>query len=197
MKLYFDGCSWTKGEELENREDRFSKLICKKLGAEEYNIAKCGGSNDRIIRNLLVEHNIEDYDLAIIQMTFPARTEYYNKKWIRVNPKHNYSKWLHGENGDIRRLGEKFEDHNDFWKYYYTDVTNKKYFDVKEKIQYETIKNCCKIPLVLTTINRWTKLPILQLDNNIQKHHYGHPTKEGHQKIAQLIRETHLDKLST
>ena len=190
MKIYFDGCSWTKGEELENQEEeRFSKLICNELGAEETNLAIKGGSNDRIIRNLLVENNIEEYDLAVIQMTFPARTEYYTDKWIRVNPKQNYNEWLHGEGGDIRRLGEKFGDHSDFWKYYYTDVTNKKYFDVKEKIQYETIKNCCKIPLVLCTINNWSRLGMKIDFPALRKHHYGHPTKEGHRLISRKILE--------
>ena len=73
MKIYFDGCSWTKGAELENpEEERYSKLICNHLGAEETNLSMSGGSNDRIVRQLLVEINIEEYDLAIIQMTFPA-----------------------------------------------------------------------------------------------------------------------------
>ena len=76
MKIYFDGCSWTQGTELENQEEeRYSKLICNHLGAEENNLGYGGGSNDRIVRNLLVENNIEKYDAAFIQMTFPARTE--------------------------------------------------------------------------------------------------------------------------
>ena len=30
MKIYFDGCSWTYGTELENKEqERFSRLICE------------------------------------------------------------------------------------------------------------------------------------------------------------------------
>lgn len=213
MKLYFDGCSWTKGEELENREEeRYSRLVCKELGAEETNLAVCGGSNDRIVRNLLIENNIEEYDLAIIQMTFPARTEYYydgekvkKDRWIRINPKYNYSNWLYKRKGSISRLNEKFIDYSAFWVDYYKHVMNQKYFDTKESIHYKTISNHCKVhnvPLILTTINRWTKLEFdLQLDHGIlrkiDKHHYGHPTKEGHQKIAQLIRETHLDKLST
>ena len=65
MKIYFDGCSWTKGEELENQEEeRYSKLICDKLGAEETNLGMGGGSNDRIVRNLVVENDIKNYDLA-------------------------------------------------------------------------------------------------------------------------------------
>ena len=118
MKIYFDGCSWTRGAELQNpEEERYSKLLCNELGAEETNIAKGGGSNNRIVRNLLVENNIEDYDLAVIQMTYPVRTEYFDKDWVRVNPKHNYNKWLHGLNGNISRLSDKFIDHNSFWKY--------------------------------------------------------------------------------
>ena len=44
MRIYFDGCSWTKGEELENQEeDRFSRLVANHFDAEEYNIAIRGG----------------------------------------------------------------------------------------------------------------------------------------------------------
>ena len=192
MKIYFDGCSWTKGEELENQEEeRFSKLICNKLGAEETNLAIKGGSNDRIIRNLLVENNIEEYDLAVIQMTFPARTEYYTDRWVRVNPKHNFNEWIHGRGGDIMKLREKFGDHNDFWKYYYVNVVNNKYLNLKEKIQYEILKNSCKIPLVLCTINSRSKQGMSIDFPALKKHHYGHPTKEGHRLIARKI----LDKI--
>ena len=196
MKIYFDGCSWTKGEELENKkEERFSKLVCDKLGAEELNLARCGGSNDRIIRNLMIEYDITKYDMAVIQMTFPVRTEFYNNKWkrdrwIRINPKYNYTKWLHGEDGDIKRLGEKFKNHSDFWKYYYLQITNEKYFETKEKIHYHTIRNSCKIPLVLVTINRWTKLPFdLQLNDGtrLMKHRMGHPNKHLHKEYADKI----------
>ena len=196
MKIYFDGCSWTAGAELENpEEERYSKILCNELGAEETNLAMDGGSNDRIVRNLLVENNIEDYDMAVIQMTFPVRTEFWNNKWnrdrwIRVNPKYNYNKWLQGENANIERLGEKFKDHSDFWKYYYLQVTNQKYFETKEKIYYHTIRNSCKIPLVLLTINRWTKLPFdLQLDDGTRRmrHRMGHPNKDLHQVFADKI----------
>ena len=160
MKIYFDGCSWCWGAELQDRyNERYSKLICDKLGAEETNHGIPGGSNDRIVRNLLVEYNIEEYDYVIIQMTFPPRTEYYDPKknkvnwehpenisqWVRVNAKHNYDKWLYDhKKGNIKRLAEKFENHNEFWKYYFLNVANQKLFDTKEKIHYETIRNYCE-----------------------------------------------------
>tara|TARA_B100000508_G_C11329650_1_gene213649 strand:- start:42 stop:638 length:597 start_codon:yes stop_codon:yes gene_type:complete len=192
-KIYFDGCSWTKGMELNDPlKERYSKLICDEVGAEEINFAMGGGSNDRVVRNLLVENNIEDYDLAIIQMTFPVRTEYYDKDWVRVNPKNNFSRWLNGEGGDIRRLGEKFSDHSDFWKYWYMQVSNKEYFETKENIHFQTIRNHCKtkgVPLILSTINRWSKLKFdfLMRVERKYKAEYGHPNKEGHRLIAKKI----------
>tara|TARA_B100001093_G_scaffold502665_1_gene555956 strand:- start:605 stop:1207 length:603 start_codon:yes stop_codon:yes gene_type:complete len=200
MKIYFDGCSWTKGEELENQEEeRYSKLICDKLGAEETNLGMGGGSNDRIVRNLVVENDIKNYDLAVIQMTFPARTEYWDDEWIKVNPKHNYSRWLNRKKEKmdfgLRTLSEKFTDHNQFWLYYYLKISNSKYFNVKEKIHYHTIKNHCKangVPLILCTINNWSSTRDLLINSyNLPKAHYGHPTKEGHQIIAKTI----LDKI--
>jgi len=197
MKIYFDGCSWTEGIELENQEEeRYSRFICNELGAEETNLGMRGGSNDRIVRNLLVENNIEDYDLAFIQMTLPARTEYCDDKWIKVNPANNFSMWLHGEDGDIRRIIEKFPHHSDFWKYWYMNVSNQKYFETKEKIYFQTIRNHCKVngvPLILSTINNWSKLDFDFYLNSkgLKVHQYGHPTKESHQKFAKMM----LDKI--
>jgi len=193
MKIYFDGCSWTQGAELENpEEERFSKLVCNELAAEETNIAVSGGSNDRIVRNLLVEKNIEDYDLAVIQMTLPTRTEYHYDKWVRVNPPHNFNQPFYQRQSIIKWFDEKvrLQQHSDFWKYYYTHITSVKYFETKEKIHYHTIRNAKKIPLVLLTINRWTKLPFdLQLENGTRsmKHRYNHPNKKYHKLIANKI----------
>tara|TARA_B100000508_G_scaffold69788_1_gene54526 strand:- start:1409 stop:2035 length:627 start_codon:yes stop_codon:yes gene_type:complete len=203
MKIYFDGCSWTKGEELENKkEERYSKLVCDELGAEEVNLARCGGSNDRIVRNLMIENNIQEYDYAVIQMTFPTRTEYLHEKdWIRVNPKQNYQKWIFSNsvkgkllslNGSLDRLSEKFQEHSEFWTTYYKNVMSEEYFHTKENIQMQTIRNHCKVnnvPLVLTSINKWTKQRFdLSLDKaTLPIHTYGHPTKEGHRMIADKI----------
>tara|TARA_B100000424_G_C22858078_1_gene457382 strand:- start:23 stop:631 length:609 start_codon:yes stop_codon:yes gene_type:complete len=194
MKIYFDGCSWTWGDELEDRKkERYSALLCDRLGAIEDNFSMCGGSNDRIVRNLLVNNKIEDYDLAVIQMTYPARTEYVSKnKWEKVSAKFNYSKWLREGIGDISRIGEKFPKHKDFWKYYYLEIANKIYFDTKEKIHFETIKAYCKsknVPLIFCTINNWSKLGFnLYFDKmRLKKHRYSHPTKESHKIITTRI----------
>tara|TARA_B100000925_G_C21789779_1_gene379978 strand:- start:28 stop:651 length:624 start_codon:yes stop_codon:yes gene_type:complete len=194
MKIYFDGCSWTRGEELQHPEhNRFSRLVCNQLGAQEVNLSMKGGSNDRIVRNLYCDNTIKECDLAVIQMTFPARTEYFKGgEWRKVNPMQNYTKWLHGENGDIKRLGEKFADHADFWKYFYMQVANREYFMTKERIQYETIRDNLRrrgIPLIIGTINRWTLLDFdIQMNNNNRhKCTYGHPNEEGHRLLSARI----------
>ena len=226
MKILFNGCSWTEGAELENpEEERYSRLVCNELGADEKNIAKGGGSNDRIIRNLMVENNIEKYNYAVIQMTFPARTEYLDNKWRHVNPcghppllkEHlagnisqemmcifqefidasdfNFSHWISEVKGRVARFS-KFRHHSDFWTYYYTKICNSNYFHTKEKIQYETIKSYCKskgVPLILCSINEWSKLNFDYLMRVKRKYRaeHSHPNKEGHRLIAKAI----LDKI--
>ena len=219
MRIYFDGCSWTKGAELENlEEERFSRLVCQDFDAEEKNISNSGGSNDRIVRNLLVNKNIEEYDLAVIQMTFPARTEYYSgityKKGVRksgwkcVNPKYNFSVILN----EMKQVGldsfdalfksafTQLKDHKRFWVDYYRTVTTPEFFEMKEKIQKQTIENHCKVkgvPLVICTINPWTNETFdLQMNrNSLPTHHFGHPTKEGHRTLADKIIRTAKTKL--
>ena len=81
MKIYFDGCSWTWGGELEDNEsDRFSAIVSKELGAEEHNFSRPMSGNDRILRQLVYDNDISEYDLAIIQMSYPSRTEYYERR---------------------------------------------------------------------------------------------------------------------
>ena len=209
MKIYFDGCSWTQGAELENpEEERFSRLICNELGAEETNLGVGGGSNDRIIRNLLVENNIEEYDLAVIQMTLPARTEYLKEmgmktRWIKVNPKANYTEWLYTDSNqeNMPELGDnKFDyhtqedGHTSFWRHYYKNITNLKYFSIKENIQLQTIRNHCEVkgvPLILCSINKWSRLNFdyimkVNLETRAKK---GHPNRLGHQKIAKNLKK--------
>lgn len=186
MRIYFDGCSRMWGGELENREqERFSALVCKKLNAEEHNFASAGASNDRIVRQLLVENDIRDYDLAVIQMTFPSRTEYYDKKWRKVTIQDTllWRPWKK----------KKSREHQDFWTYYYDKIHCEYHGNVREIITYQTIKNHCKVnnvPLILMTNNNWDT--DLKFDIEIEHTRYpktsgGHESKEGHQILAEDI----------
>lgn len=188
MKIYFDGCSWTYGTELENKEEeRFSKLISNHFDAEEVNLSCPGGSNQRIIRNLITEVDIKQYDLAVIQLTYSSRTEFHDgKDWrtINVNPRRV----------NIKNDFDNNVTHQDFWEYYYTHICNDVFLGTQEKIAYETILNYCKsknVPLILMSIDHKTILDYdLVLTKPWKRYPSApkkHPNKEGHKMIAQDV----------
>ena len=81
MKIAFAGCSFTWGDELENPEEqRFSRLVCNKLGSEEYNLAGRGWSNDILLHKFLKFCNSsEKPDVAVIQWTAISRWQAWDE----------------------------------------------------------------------------------------------------------------------
>mgnify|MGYP001197364845 FL=1 len=187
MEIYFDGCSRTYGGELEeeHRESqRFSRVFCEKIGARDHNKSQPGASNERILRNLFVENNICEYDFAVIQMSYPSRTEYYDmlkSKFYQVQPNKTFL---------LKR--SKKEDRQ-FWQHYYKNIYTDFQGVQKEKIVYQSIKDHCKVnnvPLILITNNNWST--DLEFDISLELEKYptlkgGHPTPEGHRMIADDI----------
>ena len=174
MKIYFDGDSFTRGCELLNyTESRFSRLISDHYNAEECNFAVNGSGNSTIARRLIVENNIKRYDLAIIQMSLPSRSEYYN-------------------GSEYKRL------HKLAREYYKINVYHDQFGKDYEYLYYKAIKDHCKlrnIPLVITT-NRSYKSEEANSDQrinfnlNLNKYpraKYGHPNETGHRMIADDI----------
>ena len=143
-------------------------------------------------------------------MTIPLRTEYLKvsrweeDKWIRVNLRRKFENWLHEDSETL--IGDKeyydtaqskfdsekklkVDDITKFWRHYYTRVANIKYFQTKEKIHLETIRNTCKakgVPLVLSTINTYSNLDFdyVMKVKKVTSAPKGHPNKLGHKIIA-------------
>tara|TARA_B100000927_G_C16406711_1_gene445625 strand:- start:390 stop:935 length:546 start_codon:yes stop_codon:yes gene_type:complete len=177
MKIYFDGCSYTRGDELSDPEKtRFSKIIANKLNSIDYNFAISGGSNRRIARNLL-EKDLSQYDIFIIQFTKILRTEYYNGvRWIKV-------KYPEFKNNKFRMGGKGLPHHViEFWKEYYNRYYHDMYGETDKKICYHAIKN-------LLHGKKYLMLDIDQLKDMVGDNRAigGHPDKKGHEIIAQYI----------
>ena len=69
MKLLFLGCSWTWGDELQNREkERYSSIIGKRLNADVVNLGENGFSNHAIAR-IFLDQNLDQYDYVFVQLT--------------------------------------------------------------------------------------------------------------------------------
>ena len=94
MKILFNGCSWTRGAELENiEEERFATLVCRELKAECDMKGAGGRGNHRITRTTLDALEESSYDLAVIQLSQPSRAEFYRDgqydsvKWHGIEEK--------------------------------------------------------------------------------------------------------------
>ena len=164
MKIYFDGCSWTHGCELQEPENtRWSKLVSDYYGAEEYNISENGSCNRRIVRNLL-EHNLDDYDIIIIQMSMNIRQEYFDgDNWQRVS---------------FSSSNLKDASHQEFFMHYYSEIYHSEYGHTDDKIYYTLIKKLLeKKKHLVVSIDRGksqSKLPLdmdlsLMLDDSMKR----------------------------
>jgi len=210
MKIYFDGSSWCWGAVLEDTfQSRFSKIICNKLGAEQYNISKCGASNSRMVRQLLVNHkDLSEFDLVVIQMTYPQRMEYYDgdkKKFVDCR---NWSQTAKLSTKQLREVtwlkkqrkllltNADLDPKDKAWLDYYRYIYEDEYADAYEDIHVTTIRNYCKvknIPLILATTKDKKKSKLLyDVYGDLPKKccfSCGHPNEEGHAIIAQQILE--------
>ena len=198
MKIYFDGDSWTRGNEIDEehrKSRRFSALVSKKLDAEEKNISKGGASNNRIVRQLLLENDISQYDLVIIQMTYPERSEIFReraKKWMTITigdtPLSNWYPWQ-----QRKKWLEKRGINHHFWTQYYREVYNETYGATYEMIHAATIRSHCKannVPLILMTNNNLVSKEKFDLDLEVPKYPKtvgAHPTEQGHKLISEDI----------
>ena len=205
-KIYFDGCSWCWGAELQDPfQSRFSKLVCDHYNAEEYNISRRGASNARMVRQLLVDHkDLSEFDLVVIQMTYPQRMEYYDRDKKRFVENRNWSQtaklslnqlreatWCKEQKKlllDNAELDSKDKAWLDYYKYIYED----EYGDVYDDMYATAIRSYCKVqgvPLILATTKK-KKHSKIEFDiycGDVPRATNGHPNEEGHSITAMRI----------
>ena len=208
MKIYFDGCSWTWGAELKDPyQSRYSKIVSDKLGAEEYNISKPGASNSRMVRQLLVDHkDLSEFDLVVIQMTYPQRMEYYDKDMRKFVQNRNWSQTAKLSINQLREvrwckdqrkllLNNAVLDNKDkAWLDYYRYIYEDEYGDTYDDMYATAIRSYCKansVPLILATTKKkkHSKLSYDVYCGDVPRASGGHPNEEGHSIQAQQILE--------
>ena len=125
MKLYFNGCSITYGDELENpKEFAWPALVAKSINAEFVNDAVPGGTNDGIMYKTIL--NLHDCDFFFIAWTGYARFTEYNpidNYEINFQPELGLDPNTHSSN-DLR---ENYYKYKDYGKIYYTHWYNDLY----------------------------------------------------------------------
>ena len=196
MKIYFDGCSHTWGAGLDTPElSRYSKIVSDHFGAEEHNIARRGGSDKRVLRNLL-ETDLEEYDCIIVQLTCRNRTEFFcddNKKWIQIN--------LETERRKGKTSSRLSESKNRFWNSYWRDIYTEDLGRINQMTIGHAIKNLLKDKKHLligisgrgggSIVSAPVDLNFANFDSEntirFRSNETKHPSEEGHQFIASEI----------
>ena len=162
MKIYFDGCAKTEGHVIKpNLHKRYSSLLCDKLGAEEFNIARNGGSNRRVVRNLL-EHDLSNYDVFIIQMCKRQRFE-----WFDIESGEWTNEGINLKRHENLKKKDNVSNYKKHFMFYYDNIYSDKMGDMDERICFAAIKsilqnkkhviiymgpNYCNVPVDLTYI---------------------------------------------
>jgi len=196
LKLYFDGDSFTYGGALHDQthslEHRWSKRICNYFGAEETNLSKNGVSNDHVLRHLFADgRNLEQYDIIFIQLTFPQRFHFWDKKKNKWRTYSTRSLEWSRDNNKLHNLDPKFIDFINYYAdHYYTDklgMTN-------ELIAYNSIVSHLKLlgkPFFISGLSNYGHI---KYDLSFSKFKYMtvskqdlHPSILGHQQIAKKV----------
>ena len=216
MFLYFDGCSHTWGEDLEdNLNERFSTLVSNHFSADHENGSRKGSSNDEITERTLTFIKNNPCDIGVVVMTQETRFK-FNPVYKTIMPglAHKPSKYPPKPG---RRWAEKYELSEIFFSKLYTSEVGAIQFYKNRFILEQAFKKK-GIPLILLQwinlkydgecvykdycegslplITSWILPSLLGLPktkeyfySEHQKEVAGHPNKKGHRKIADLIIE--------
>ena len=86
MKLYFNGCSHTFGDDLDCPQiQSWPAIVGNKTGYSHFNDAVSGGTNDRIVYSTI--KHIDQFDQFYIAWTYTSRfTRYRVEKNLRILP---------------------------------------------------------------------------------------------------------------
>jgi hypothetical protein len=104
MKLYFNGCSHTYGDDLSSRDKSWPAVVARNLGHDFVNDSVSGGSNERILYRT-VKH-LQEFDKFYIAWTYTSRFTRYradNNYEVNFNPQLHNS--LYGSDPDFKTYG--------------------------------------------------------------------------------------------
>jgi hypothetical protein len=106
MKLYFNGCSHTWGDDLSNPDSQaWPAVIANKLGCDFLNDAVSGGTNDRIMYQTI--KHAHEFDKFYIAWTYTSRFTRYradNNHEVNFNPQLTHK--MYGDRLEYKHYGK-------------------------------------------------------------------------------------------
>lgn len=111
MRLYFNGCSHTFGDDLVDQNNSWPSLVAKSLQCDFVNDAVSGGTNDRILYRTIKEAG--DFDRIYIAWTYTSRfTRYRSDNNYEVNFNTSLTNKLYSSSPEFKEYGKM---HYAFW----------------------------------------------------------------------------------
>jgi len=196
MFLYFNGCSYTMGMELDNGvRDRFSTIVSNYFKADHLNDAKGGDSNDEIVMRSLefLEDNVCDY--AIIMLTHAERMNFNKSIRPHTHPSF-YEEYYDDKVGSLNFYKNRYILEQEFDKkniplllLQYHNVYGDNVWSRRCKGKLQTIANRTMIDNALdrekTLLGRRKNKKYYYSD--IEKKTLCHFNIEGHKRVADYI----------
>ncbi len=161
MNFYFNGCSFTYGDELKDQKnDAWPALVAGSAGVDFLNDAISGGSNDRIVYKTL--SNFDRYDYFFIAWTSYTRFTEYNPVdnfEINFSPSLELDASLHYSD-DLKNHYEKYKNYGEmYYKHWFNELYEFKkwlqqiillqsFFDLHKK-KYMMLNTMCN------SLDRW------------------------------------------
>lgn len=139
MKLYFNGCSFTHGDELNNpSKDSWPSLVASNLNCNFLNDAVSGGTNDRIVYKTLLAPT--DFDCFFIAWTDYSRFTEYNPVdnfEINFNSQFRLDTSLH-HSDDLKKNYSKYKLYGEmYYKHWYNEL-----YEFKKWLQQIILLQC-------------------------------------------------------
>lgn len=106
MKLYFNGCSHTWGDDLQNPlTQSWPAVLSQRLGCDFVNDSQSGGTNDRIIYRTI--KNLDEFDKFYLAWTYTSRfTRYRSDNNHDVNFNLQITHSLYGKDQDFKNYAK-------------------------------------------------------------------------------------------
>lgn len=153
MKLYFNGCSHTFGDDLTDRTFAWPTLVANSLRCDFLNDSVSGGTNDRILYRTI--KHLDDFDVFFVAWTYTSRFTRYrfdNNHEVNFNSQLRHS--MYGHDPEFQNYGQLHYTvwHNELYSFklwLQSIVLLQKLFESKNK-KYIMLNACHNL------IDRWT-----------------------------------------
>ena len=184
-----------KGKFLD-RDNNFTVKEIEYGGAPHINIARCGMSNDLIVKEVIEFCEDQTPKFVCVQFSIPRRVAYFDKKWKSSTPFHDYepdlSYYKYMDSEELRMFN--------LWRNVYV---LEQYLESKNidhyfwRVGYDRPEKNIESDCIYRKLSKWKNMKLMTdiIGTKHKKgHHYapkkhggGHPSEIGHEIIARHI----------